>query len=342
MPAAWFGASSIAAAGVLLGCLTAYAAVPDGNALRERARALFGAVARVERELTPGEALGRRLFFDPRTAADGRSACVACHLPERFGADGLRFSTDARGKQTSRNSPGILNLDPEVPQRWLADRPDAAVQATGSLTGSMGWASADEAVEALSRLGYAEEFRRAYPDESEPLSAQNFGRALAAFQATLAAPGDFDRWLAGEDRLGPRQRRGLELFMDAGCAACHQGPLFGGRLLQKFGVHSPYWELTGSNPVDEGRIRVTKEEPDRYVFRVPPLRNVAETAPYFHDGSVDDLGRAVEVMARLQVGRPLPEEDVEDIVAFLHSLTGEVPAHFSAPPAHPAGAASGN
>jgi cytochrome c peroxidase len=301
--------------------------------LRTQAEALFGSIALFDRELTPAESLGQQLFFDRRSAADGKTACVACHLPDHWGADGLRLSTDARGKQTSRNSPTIFNITGQFAQRWRADRPSAAAQAEGSLTGSLGWSTPESAVAGLRQAGYEPAFRRAFIDEADPLSSANYGRALAAFQATLTTPGPFDRFLAGQaDALSAEQRRGLELFIATGCASCHNGPLIGGRLQQKFGVIRPYWELTGSDPVDEGRAAVTKQEADRYVFKVPPLRNVAMTAPYFHDGSVADLPRAVAIMAEVQLGRTLAPAEISAIVGFLKSLTGGVPPQF-APPA---------
>lgn len=304
---------------------------PEADALRERAAAVLGVLPPPPRALGPAAALGRRLFFDPRLAADGRTACVACHLPERQGADGLRVSIDARGRPTRRNSPTVFNVDGQIAQRWLGDRETLAQQAEDSLTGSLGWESREAAQARLRSLDYQAAFRAAFPDDAEPVTTARLGDAIEAFEATLSTPAPFDAFLRGEAPLAEDARRGLALFLDLGCVACHDGPAVGGRRLQRFGVVRPYAEATGSDPVDEGRHAVTGDEADRFVFKVPMLRNVAETAPYFHDGSVAELGQAIRVMADVQLGRQLPDADVAAIEAFLRSLTGAVPPQFSAP-----------
>jgi cytochrome c peroxidase len=220
--------------------------------------------------------------------------------------------------------------------RWLGDRKSGADQAEGSMTGSMGFPSKQAGVERLRELNYLPAFRAAYPQDAEPLSARNYGRALEAYQASLVTPAPFDRFLGGDDRaLTDRQKTGLRTFVANGCAGCHGGPHLGGTLLQRFGVVKEYWLETGSEKVDVGRYAITKKEEDRHVFRVPMLRNVAKTAPYFHDGSVDRLDRAVRIMASVQLGRTLDDAAVADIVAFLESLTGEVPAHYAPPGQRP-------
>jgi cytochrome c peroxidase len=164
------------------------------------------------------------------------------------------------------------------------------------------------------------------------MNARNYGRALAAYQATLTTPAAFDRFLAGDDAaLSERQKAGMRAFVGSGCAACHNGPLLGGTMMQRFGVVKNYWLETGSEKVDDGRYAITKKEEDRYVFRVPMLRNVVKTAPYFHDGSVERLDQAVRIMASLQLGRVLDDAAVSSIVAFLESLTGDVPANYAPP-----------
>ena len=220
--------------------------------------------------------------------------------------------------------------------RWLADRKDAADQAEGSLTGSLGFASRESALAKLRELGYAAQFRAAFPQDREALSTRTYGLALQAYEATLVTPAAFDRFLAGEDgALSERQKAGLRAFITIGCALCHRGPNLGGTTLQKFGLAKDYWLETGSRKIDEGRFSITGKEEDRYVFRVPMLRNVAKTAPYFHDGSVERLDRAVRIMARVQLGRELDGTAVAEIVSFLEALTGEVPSNY-APPGQPA------
>jgi cytochrome c peroxidase len=221
---------------------------------------------------------------------------------------------------------------PQPTLRWLGDRKTGADQAEGSLTGSMGFPSKQAAVDKMAELNYLSAFKAAYPQDSQPLSAANYGRALAAYQATLTTPSPFDRFLAGDDRaLNDRQKAGLRAFVANGCAGCHSGPLLGGTTYQRFGLVKEYWTETGSEKIDAGRYAITKKEEDRYVFRVPMLRNVAKTAPYFHDGSVERLDRAVRIMAAVQLGRVLDDATTASIVAFLESLTGPVPAHYAPP-----------
>ena len=302
--------------------------------LRDTAKELFGRVeaAPAARVASPEVRLGRALFWDTRISVDGKTACASCHPAGAWGADPRRLSVDARGELTPRNSPTVFNAMALPHLRWLGDRRTGADQAEGSMTGSMGFPTKVLAVAKLGELGYAAGFKAAYPDEASPLTAKNYGRAIAAYQATLVTPAAFDRFLAGEDRaMTERQKAGLKAFIDVGCAACHDGAAVGGTEFRKFGKARDYWAETGSAKPDVGRFAVTKKEEDRYVFRVAMLRNVARTAPYFHDGSVDTLEGAVKVMARVQLGKELDEQTVGLLAAFLESLTGEVPAHYAPP-----------
>ena len=320
----------------LLGFMAVVAAqhVQADPQLREEAAKLFGRLEApaATAVASPEARLGRALFWDTRISLDGKTACASCHFAADWGADRRKFSIDAKGKPTSRHSPTIFNSMTQPKLRWLSDRKDGAEQAEGSMTGSMGFATKQDAVKKIAELEYQAAFRAAYPDEAEPLNAKNYGRALAAYQATLVTPAPFDRFLAGDDRaLGARQQAGLRAFISTGCAGCHSGPLFGGGKMMKFGLVRDYWLETGSKDPDVGLFATSKKEEDRYVFRVPMLRNVAKTPPYFHDGSVDTLDKAVRVMGAVQLGRQLDDATAASIVAFLESLTGEVPAHYAAP-----------
>ena len=320
----------------LLGFMAVVAAqhVQADPQLREEAAKLFGRLEApaATAVASPEARLGRALFWDTRISLDGKTACASCHFAADWGADRRKFSIDAKGKPTSRHSPTIFNSMTQPKLRWLSDRKDGAEQAEGSMTGSMGFATKQDAVKKIAELEYQAAFRAAYPDEAEPLNAKNYGRALAAYQATLVTPAPFDRFLAGDDRaLGARQQAGLRAFISTGCAGCHSGQLFGGGKMMKFGLVRDYWLETGSKDPDVGLFATSKKEEDRYVFRVPMLRNVAKTPPYFHDGSVDTLDKAVRVMGAVQLGRQLDDATAASIVAFLESLTGEVPAHYAAP-----------
>ncbi|HEY8268039.1 MAG TPA: cytochrome c peroxidase, partial [Xanthobacteraceae bacterium] len=252
------------------------------------------------------------------------------------GADRRAFSPDARGALTSRHSPTVFNSMSQPALRWLSDRKTGADQAEGSITGSMGFGSKEAGLEALRKLDYLAAFRAAYPQDPEPLTLKNYGRAIAAYQATLVTPAPFDRFLGGDDRaLSDRQKAGLRAFMASGCGACHSGTLLGGTTNQRFGLAKDYWLETGSAKIDLGRFAATKKEEDKYVFRVPMLRNIAKTAPYFHDGSVAQLDRAVRIMASVQLGREFDDATVRAIVAFLESLTGEIPSNYAPPGRRP-------
>jgi cytochrome c peroxidase len=328
------GSVAVCALALGLGALGSAAA---DEALRVQAAALFGQVKANADSSSPQAVLGRALFWDTRVSADGKTACASCHPARDWGADRRKFSPDARGEPTSRHSPTVFNSMSQPALRWLSDRKTGADQAESSLTGSLGFASKDAAAAKLAELDYLARFRAAFPDDEQPLSTVNYGRALAAYQATLVTPAPFDRFLAGDDKaLTERQKAGLQTFIATGCAGCHSGANLGGTMLVKFGVTKDYWLETGSAKPDPGRYAVTKKDEDRYVFRVPMLRNVAKTAPYFHDGSVDRLDRAVRVMAAVQLGRTLDDATVGSIVAFLESLTGEVPSHYAPPGQKPA------
>jgi cytochrome c peroxidase len=277
------------------------------------------------------------LFWDTRLSSDGKTSCASCHHARDWGADRRRFSPDARGALTSRHSPTVFNAMAQPSLRWLGDRKAGADQAESSMTGSMGFPSKEAGLELLAQAGYLAAFRKAYPHDADPMNARNYGRALAAYQATLTTPAAFDRFLGGDDSaLSERQKGGMRVFVTSGCAGCHKGPLLGGTMMQRFGIVKEYWLATGSDKIDQGRYAVTKKEEDRYVFRVPMLRNIARTAPYFHDGSVEGLDQAVRIMAAVQLGRTLDDATASSIVAFLESLTGEVPAHYAPPGQKPA------
>jgi cytochrome c peroxidase len=311
----------------------ALASVED-DALRSQALQLFGRLETPAADAVSSAEvrLGRMLFWDTRASLDGKTACASCHTAEAWGADRRRFSPDARGELTSRHSPTVFNTGTLAGLRWLADRKSLAIQAEGSLTGSMGFNTKDAGIAKLRKLRYDQAFRAAYPGDSEPLTPKNYGRAIGAYEATLATPAPFDRFLAGDDHaISGRQKAGLRAFIESGCAACHDGALFGGTRLRKFGLVKDYWTETGSPRPDLGRYAATKKDEDKYVFRVAMLRNVARTAPYFHDGSVDTLARAVAIMAKVQLGKDLDPREATLIADFLESLSGPVPAHYAPP-----------
>jgi cytochrome c peroxidase len=328
-----FAYKSLRAGLTLAAAMLSPAALAD-EALRGEAARVFGRLEAPTAKMLSGAEpeLGRAVFWDTRLSLDGNTACASCHPASDWGADRRRFSVDARGNLTGRNSQTIFNAMTQPTLRWTGDRKSGAHQAEGSMTGSMGFPNLEAGLERMQSLGYSEKFRAVYPQDANPLSATNYGRVLEAYQATLVTPSAFDRFLAGTDRaLGESAKRGLRAFVSNGCAACHNGLLLGGTQLEKFGIVRDYWLETKSEKIDIGRMATSKREEDRYVFRVPMLRNIARTAPYFHDGSVAKLDDAVRIMGVVQLGRTLAPAVVADIVAFLESLTGAVPANYAPP-----------
>jgi cytochrome c peroxidase len=169
-------------------------------------------------------------------------------------------------------------------------------------------------------------FKNAFPGEANPITVDNFAKAVGAFERTLVTPSAFDAFLKGDiAALNGQEKRGLRTYMETGCVMCHFGPYVGGQVYQKSGIFEPYWKYTKSELIDEGRYVVTKNEADKYVFKVPIQRNVAKTAPYFHDGFVYTLRDAVWIMGKIQLGKDLTQLQTDDIVAFLKSLTGKIP-----------------
>lgn len=304
-------------------------------ALAERAEAVFGSLPAPSGAPPEVTALGRRLFFDTRFSADQKVGCVTCHLPSLWGTDGLPKSRGAFGRLNQRNAPTVFNAAFELSAHWRGDRASVEDQARRALLGPASFALESEAkAEALwsSLAPYPDAFRAAFPHDEKPISVKNFATAVGAYERTLLTPAPFDAFLSGNaSALSEAARAGLQTFLDVGCARCHGGPLLGGNALRRFGISVDYASLTHSEPKDAGRFDVTHDESDRDVFKVPPLRNVEKTAPYFHDGSVAELPRAVEIMAEAQLGQRLSPAEVTSIVAFLGSLTGAVPANYAAP-----------
>lgn len=278
--------------------------------------------------------LGRQLFFDKRLSRDGTISCETCHLPGLHGTDGQAKAIGIDHKQNARNAPTLLNTALQFRIHWDGARENVEEQATKSLTGQSTFGNPDAAtvVEKLRSLGYEPQFKRAFPEDPDPVRPENWGKAIGSYERTLVSTAPFDAYLKGDKHaLNEQAQKGLRRFMEVGCAGCHQGALLGGMQYQKFGIFEAYAPLTGSNPVDEGRFTLTNLPQDRFVFKVPPLRNVAMTPPYFHDGSVDSLKEAIRIMAKVQLNQTLSSGDTEEIEAFLQALTGTIPAHFKAP-----------
>jgi len=284
--------------------------------------------------------LGRKLFFDPRISDDGTVSCARCHQPALYGTDGLAKSLGVHSKLNPRNSPSVLNAALQFKAHWRGDRANVEDQAQQALIGPPSFGNADYAA-AMARVkaipGYPEMFKSAFPGETDLVTADSWGKAIGAYERTLVTPSRFDEYLGGKsDALTVAERLGLRTFIDMGCADCHNGVGLGGEKFRKFGVVEDYWQATGTKEIDKGRTDVTRDPADIYVFKVPSLCNVAMTPPYFHDGSVGTLPDAVRVMARVQLGKTLSDQDTAGIVTFLKSLTGKLPEDFASAPVLPA------
>ena len=308
--------------------------VEANDSLRETANRLFGVIQAPEEALLKSEKvkLGQQLFWDKRISANGKVACASCHKAEDWASDKRKHSPDASNMMTSRHSQPIFNAVGQIGLRWVVDRIDAQIQAQGSLTGSLGFNNHEEVVAKLKELNYEEWFKKAFPDSPSPTSVESYGQAIAAYESTLQTPSAFDRYLQGDDSaLTVSQKNGLNLFVSTGCASCHNGARLGGEMMQKFGIFGNYWEYTGSEAIDKGKSAKTGKPADEYVFRVPMLRNIVKTAPYFHDGSVGELHEAVRIMAEVQLNKSLSEREIAEIIEFLDSLTGEIPQNYTSP-----------
>jgi cytochrome c peroxidase len=272
--------------------------------------------------------LGKMLYFETRLSESHTISCNSCHMVGLGGVDMLETSIGHRWQTGARNAPTVLNAVLNTAQFWDGRAKDLEEQAGGPIENPVEMASTHEhVVEMLSAIpGYVDMFAKAFPDDPDPINIKNVTDSIALFEATLVTPdAPFDRYLKGdENALTAEQKEGLRLFVDNGCAACHSGINLGGDQYQPFGVV----ELPGAEflpPDDKGRFEVTKSVSDEYVFKVPSLRNIALTPPYFHTGRSWDLRQAVAVMGASQLGIELTEAEVDKITAFMHALTGEQP-----------------
>ena len=336
----------------LIGAVSATVVADDDTdrALLERAQQLFKPLPKdagtTEYPVTPERvALGRALFFEPRVSTDGVISCAKCHQPALYGTDALPRSIGNSGKLLPRNVPTVFNTALQFAQHYGGNRKDVEEQAVKALISPLAYGNADYAAfetKLRAITGYRPMFEKAFPGEAEPMTVENWGKAIGAYERVLLTPAAFDRYLQGDSAaLSAEAKRGLDKFITVGCVGCHNGVTVGGQMYQKFGVTQDYWIATGSKEIDlfkgrdKGRFQDTKNEADAFIFKVQQLRNVAVTPPYFHDGSVADLHDAVRIMGKLQLGRDLTADEVNDIVVFLESLTGEVPEQFASVPALP-------
>jgi cytochrome c peroxidase len=278
--------------------------------------------------------LGRMLFYETLLSGSHNVSCNSCHALNGFGADGRPRSFGDHGQAGDRNAPSVYNAAGQVAQFWDGRAATVEEQAKGPVLNpaEMGMPSPDAVLDHLRESAtYRKLFRAAFPDEATPITYDNVGRAIGAFERGLVTPSRWDAFLAGDSGvLTAEERRGAKVFIKAGCASCHNGAYVGGGTFTKAGVNSP-WPMQA----DSGRYRVTKKPGDMFVFKVPSLRNVAMTGPYFSDGSIVTLENAVHLMGRHQLGRDLSEADVASVSSYLAALTGTIPVTYIASPRLP-------
>jgi cytochrome c peroxidase len=274
--------------------------------------------------------LGQMLYHDPRLSSTGTVSCASCHNTMLGGEDNRPNSMGVNGQTGGRSAPTVWNAAFSKVQFWDGRAASLEDQAAGPVTNpiEMGMKSWDDVVARLKSIeGYQQAFEQAFGKDS--ISKDNATKAIAAYERTLITPNSpYDKYVDGDKAaLTEQQVRGLEKVAELGCTSCHSGPAFnGGGTFQRFPVNTNgYFEAQYHFKKDKGLAEVTKNEADAHLWKVPTLRNVALTAPYFHNGSVKTLDKAVTLMGKLQLGKDLSKEEVADIVAFLNALTGEFP-----------------
>jgi len=278
--------------------------------------------------------LGRLLFFEPRLSKSQKISCNSCHDLATYGVDNQPTSDGHKGQLGDRNSPTVYNAAAHFAQFWDGRAVDVEAQAKGPVLNPVEMAMPAEPMVVMVLMSmpeYVGAFTRAFPNEKKPVSYDNMARAIGAFERKLLTPSRWDTFLKGDkNALTPEEQIGFKTFTDAGCQTCHAGALLGGTFYQKLGVAKPF-----PRSADPGREKVTRAPSDRGVFKVPSLRNIEKTGPYFHDGATAGLDQAVRDMGEYQLGRALTAEETTRIVDFLKVLTGTIDPEFIKPPVLP-------
>jgi len=279
-------------------------------------------------------ALGRALYYENVLSQSHDVSCNSCHPLNGWGADGRKVSLGHDGTAGSRNAPTVYHAAGHATQFWDGRAADVEAQAKGPILNpvEMGMPDSTEVLKHLRSMPmYVAAFRKAFPNEAQPVTYDNLGNAIGAFERGLLTPAKWDKFLAGDTTaLSPAERKGLRTFINAGCQACHSGAYMGGDRFMKAGQQVAWF-----SQADSGRYQVTKDAKDLFVFKVPSLRNIDKTGPYFHDGSVANLNEAVRLMAHHQLGKELGPDDVQSIVTFVGSMTGELPTQYIGYPQQP-------
>lgn len=272
--------------------------------------------------------LGHVLFYDPRISKSGTTSCNTCHNLSSYGVDRLAASESPEGNPAGRNAPTVFNAALHNMYFWDG-RALSIEEQPGKMVLNPDELSVPHLGFIVQRLRndsmYQSLFKGAFPDDNLPVSFTNLKKAIAAFEKTLLTPSRFDVFMSGNlSALNAEEKAGLALFMDAGCANCHNGVGIGGTSTQRFGIFTDYRTATHSRVDDEGKLRVTGDTKDKDVFKVPGLRNAEMTFPYFHDGSIASLDTTVKIMGKVELNKKFTDTEVKNIVSFLRTLTGDI------------------
>ncbi len=316
----------------------ALSAVPAGVEIDSAKTEMFGALPEsMESKTNPlteeKVSLGRMLFYDTRLSKNHDLSCNSCHDLDKFGADSRDVSLGHRQQKGARNSPTVYNAALQFVQFWDGRAETVEDQSKGPMENpsEMG-ASGSIIVSTLQTIpAYVDAFKRAFPDDAQPLTFDNVAKALGAFERKLVTPSRWDQFLKGEkSALTDDEKKGFLKFVEVGCPTCHVGPLVGGTMYQKLGKERPW-----PNQADKGRSMVTKSPSDDMMFRVSQLRNIEKTAPYFHDASGKTLEGAIKTMASTQLAKDISDDDARSMATWLKTLTGTIPADLIKKPALP-------
>ena len=278
--------------------------------------------------------LGRMLFFEPRLSKSQKISCNSCHDLATYGVDGQSTSDGHKGQRGDRNSPTVYNAAAHFVQFWDGRAADVEAQAKGPVLNpaEMAMPAESKVVAVLTSMPeYVEAFKRSFPDDPKPVTYDNMAKAIGAFERRLMTPSRWDALLKGDQNaLTPEEKIGFQTFVDSGCQTCHSGALLGGTSFQRIGAVKPFPRET-----DPGRMKVTHDATDKAMFKVPSLRNIEKTGPYFHDGATATLDQAIRDMAEYQLGKKMTDQQVAQISGFLKVLTGRIDPEYIKPPVLP-------
>jgi cytochrome c peroxidase len=308
--------------------------VVEKSELMKKALGIFKSISTIEYASIPQNKidLGKKLFFDNTLSKNGTISCNSCHNLTTFGVDNKSFSLGDTKELGGRNSPSVIYASLHALQFWDGRAKDVEEQAGGPLLNPVEHSLPNkEFLEQKLRAitEYQTLFKTVYPNDKEPITFANITNAIGAFERQLNPTSKFDDYLDGnENAINEKEKKGLTAFIDNGCTTCHSGVAIGGQLMQKFGLYGDYAKLTNSKKIDKGLFDRTQKEGDQFIFKVPSLRNVEKTYPYFHDGSVASLKETIKIMGKLQVNKDLSDNDIENIEAYLKTLTADVEAKY--------------